>query len=344
MSAVTSPHSGFTLASSKLSTHLLPWMMALVWDFDELIYLLSVRNLLMVERTGNTSNAAVDSYKRTSPDNVLWMGPGTRVTKRTFSVQDKVRRGCPHNCMTSGNQFFSLWQTLFWPVSWLFSLPKWLPSQDSCGQYHRKQEQWTVTFADVIRTLFTSYCVSLPSPEWQRLQPSSVSCLFLHQSGKDFNPALSPVSSFTRVTKTSTQLCLLLRSFTDCVTLMMAFTPLLTHMHPMSLLWYDPIACTLIFIICVIHYLFLVRVATLLVAGLTLTLWTPLVDSACIYQLILKHRSRGSHLHITCWSVCNWDQESWSVKIVLDASLQKPLIGWLSLLWIIHEQAWVSPT
>jgi len=31
-----------------------------------------------------------------------------------------------------------------------------------------------------------------------------------------------------------------------------------------------------------------------------------------------KTRSRGSHLHITCRSVCDWDQESWSVKIVLD--------------------------
>ena len=28
--------------------------------------------------------------------------------------------------------------------------------------------------------------------------------------------------------------------------------------------------------------------------------------------------ARGSHISITCNSVCNWDQESWSMKIVLD--------------------------
>ena len=178
--------------------------------------------------------------------------------------------------MTSCNQFFSLLPTLFWPVSWLFSLPKWLPSKDSCGQYHRKLEQRTVTFADVIRTL-----------------------------------------------------CLLLWSFTNCATLMMAFL-LLYSLTCTPYPCYDVIQLLVLLSLSFVSYtIFFQSILFEWLAGLTLTLWTPLVDSACIYQLILKHRSRGSHLHITRWSVCNRDQESWSVKLVLDCLMLHFRSPWL---------------
>jgi len=40
------------------------------------------------------------------------------------------------------------------------------------------------------------------------------------------------------------------------------------------------------------------------------------------------HCSRGSHIHVACRSVCDWDQESWLVKIVLDHSIPRLLIAW----------------
>ena len=40
--------------------------------------------------------------------------------------------------------------------------------------------------------------------------------------------------------------------------------------------------------------------------------------------------SRGGHLYVPCWSICDWDQVFWSTRCVLDhlSSLQKLLIAW----------------
>ena len=35
-------------------------------------------------------------------------------------------------------------------------------------------------------------------------------------------------------------------------------------------------------------------------------------------KVTIPTSTRGSQLYVTCWSICNWDQDFWSTKSVLD--------------------------
>ena len=54
------------------------------------------------------------------------------------------------------------------------------------------------------------------------------------------------------------------------------------------------------------------------------------------YQLHTESRkARGSHLYVACWSICNWDQDFWLAKSVLDwLIVPSKALDHLIFLWV----------
>ena len=46
--------------------------------------------------------------------------------------------------------------------------------------------------------------------------------------------------------------------------------------------------------------------------------WQEAVCGGRAWMQTWKPKSRGSHLYVACWSVCDWDQDFWLAKSVLD--------------------------